>query len=370
MRKQIFYPITLLAIALSASTLHFASSAKSSRNSNLAQSKTNFVLAESERRNAATPQGINPKVVESEIIRLHYQINEIVPPNFQVEKVAEGFTFIEGPIWIPEGYLLFSDTVDNVIYKWTPDNKVSIFRHNSGYSGSDTSAFREAGSNGLTLDSQGRLTINELGNRRVTRLEADGQVTVMADKYEGKKLNSPNDLVYKSDGSLYFTDPPFGLLKTFDDPNKELPFSGVYRVADGKVKLINRDLTGPNGLAFSHDEKHLYVGNWNVNQRVIMRYEIDADGNLSRGKVFVDMADTPQDNQAPDGMKVDKKGNLYIAGPGGVWIVSPEGEHLGLIRVPELPANMAWGDSDGKTLYLTARSGLYRVRLNIPGVRP
>lgn len=316
------------------------------------------------------PHAVIPHTVNSQIDRLNPAVDEIVPANATVEQIATGFTFVEGPVWFPAGYLLFSDTRDNVIYKWTPNNQLTVLRQKSGYSGNDLSSFREAGSNGLTMDREGRLTINELGNRRVTRLEKDGHLTVLADSYQGKRLNSPNDLVYKSDGSLYCTDPPFGLLKSFDDPKKELPFSGVFRVANGQVYLVSRDLTGPNGLAFSPDEKYFYVDNWNVDQRIVMRYVVNADGTLSRGRVFIDMADAPEVDQAPDGMKVDRKGNLYVAGPGGVWIVSPVGKHLGTIRLPELPSNMAWGDADGRTLYLTARTGLYRIQLKLPGIRP
>ena len=182
---------------------------------------------------------------------------------------------------------------------------------------------------------------------------------------EGKRLNSPNDLVYKSDGSLYFTDPPFGLPKAFDDPRKELPFSGVFRLADGALRLVASDLTGPNGLAFSPDENFLYVTNWDVARKVVMRYEVTADGSLANGRVFFDMTAAPGE-EALDGIKVDRDGNLFVSGPGGLWIIGPDGRHLGTIRAPELPANMAWGDADGRTLYLTARTSVYRIRLNVP----
>jgi gluconolactonase len=192
---------------------------------------------------------------------------------------------------------------------------------------------------------------------------------VLADRYEGKRLNSPNDLVYKSDGALYFTDPPFGLPRAFDDPHKELPFSGVFRVHEGQTTLLSRDLKGPNGLAFSPDERYLYVGNWDLERKVVMRYEIKADGTLADGAVFYDMTRAPGED-AIDGLKVDQHGNLYVCGPGGVWILSPEGKHLGLIKGPESPHNLAWGDEDGRTLYLTAMTGIYRIRLRIPGIRP
>ncbi len=233
----------------------------------------------------------------------------------------------------------------------------------------DIGEYTQPGSNGLTLDREGRLIINEHGNRRVTRLEKNGVVTVLADRYEGKRLNSPNDLVYRSDGALYFTDPPFGLPKFYDDPRKELPYSGVFCLMNGTLKLVSTDLLGPNGLAFSPGEKYLYVTNWDVKKKVVMRYEVNADGTLSNGRVFFDMTGAPGE-EALDGMKVDQRGNLYVSGPGGVWIISPEGKHLGTLKGPELPANFAWGDEDGRALYMTARTGLYRIRLNITGIRP
>jgi len=284
--------------------------------------------------------------------------------------LAEGFQFTEGPIWVRGGgYLLFSDPNANTQYRYTSAGELSVYRHPSGYSGADIAEYRQSGSNGLTLDREGRLTINEHGNRRVTRLEKDGTLTVLADRYQGKRLNSPNDLVYRSDGTLYFTDPPFGLPKFFDDPRKELPFSGVFSLQNGKLRLVTTDLTGPNGIAFSPDEKYLYVTNWDEKKKVIMRYESHPDGTVSNGLVFFDMTSAPGED-ALDGMKVDERGNLYVSGPGGLWIISPEGKHLGTVIAPKHPHNMAWGDDDGKTLYLCAQSGLYKMRLNIPGIRP
>jgi gluconolactonase len=318
----------------------------------------------------AGPVAGPPREVNVEIVRLDPAIDAIVGPNPKIFKLAEGFKFIEGPVWVRGGrYLLFSDPNANAIYQYTADGRLSVFREKSGYDGADIAEYGQPGSNGLTLDREGRLTINEHGNRRVTRLEKDGRVTILADRYEGKRLNSPNDLVFKSDGSLYFTDPPFGLPKFDDDPRKELPYSGVFRLADGKLQLVSRDLLGPNGLAFSPDEKYLYVANWDAQQKVVMRYDVKADGTLSNGTVFFDMTGAPGE-EALDGLKVDQEGHLYVSGPGGVWVISPEGKHLGTIKGPKLPANFAWGDEDGKTLYMTARTALYRMRLNIPGVRP
>jgi len=315
------------------------------------------------------PRAVAPRTVDATVARLDPAIDEIVPRDPRVEKLAEGFKFVEGPIWMPEGHLLFSGPNSNVIYRWVPQSVLSVFRDRSGYQGADIAEYGQPGSNGLTLDREGRLTICEHGNHRISRLEKDGRLTILADSYQGKRLNSPNDLVYKSDGALYFTDPPFGLPKFFDDRRKELPFSGVYRLKEGVLALLTTDLTGPNGLAFSPDERYLYVDDWDTSRKIVMRYEVRPDGTLGGGKVFFDMKDAPEE-EALDGLKVDQRGNLYVSGPGGVWILSDSGAHLGTIRMPELPANFAWGDADGRTLYMTARGGLYRMRLSVPGIRP
>ena len=316
------------------------------------------------------PVAITPSEVNVEVTRLDPAMDTIVGPNPKIFKLADGFKFTEGPIWVRDGgYLLFSDPNSNIIYKYTKDGDLSVFRQPSGYEGADIAEYGQPGSNGLTLDKQGRLTINEHGNHRVTRLEKDGSVSVLADRYEGKRLNSPNDLVYKSDGALYFTDPPFGLPKFFDDPRKELAYSGVFRVFDGKLQLVSTDLKGPNGLALSPDEKYFYLTNWDEQKKVVMRYEVKPDGSLANGQVFFDMTSALGED-ALDGMKVDQQGNLYVSGPGGLWVLSPAGKHLGTIIAPKHVHNMAWGDDDGRTLYLCGRSGLYRMRLNIPGTRP
>jgi gluconolactonase len=305
----------------------------------------------------------------AKIVRLDPSLDRILPRGTTVEKLAGGFQFIEGPVWHPDGYLLFSDPNANTIYRWTPDGSVSVFRSKSGYTGVDIGEYHQPGSNGLTLDRNGLLTIDEHGNRRVTRLERTGKITVLADRYDGKRLNSPNDLVYRSDGTLYFTDPPFGLPKAFDDPRKELPFSGVYMAKDGRVTLLTKELSGPNGIAFSPDERYLYVDNWDLERKVLMRYEVNGDGTIANGKVFYDFTRDPEP-VALDGIKVDQQGNVYVSAPGGVWILSPAGKALGRIVPPEHDANFTFGDGDGKSLYLTASTGLYRVRVSVPGIRP
>jgi gluconolactonase len=313
------------------------------------------------------PVAIPASEVNVEVVRNDPAMSDLVPLNAKAYKLAEGFKFTEGPVWVREGkYLLFSDPNSNTIYKYTDDGQLSVYREKSGYDGADIAEYTQPGSNGLTLDPQGRLTINQHGNRRIVRVEADGRETVLADRFEGKRLNSPNDLVYRSDGTLFFTDPPFGLPKLHKDPRRELPFEGVFSVRDGKVQLVSTDMTGPNGIAFSPDEKYLYVGNWDDSRKVIYRYEANPDGTLKNGSIFFDMT-SAKGEDAIDGIKVDERGNLYVSGPGGVWVISPEARHLGTIILPMHPHNLAWGGEDHQTLYLTAQSALYRIRLSVKG---
>lgn len=320
------------------------------------------------------------------IERLDHRIDALLPANAKIQRVATGpgFKWTEGPVWIHAGYLLFAEIPSNSIRKWTPGRGVSIFLQPSGYKGSQPYGGPESGSNGMTLDSRGRLTVAGHAQRDVWRLETmdpHGQVTMLAETYQGKRLNSPNDLVYKSDGSLYFTDPPYGLRTQSDhDPEKQLPFNGVYRLphaVDRKpgaapdssaLELLVRDLPRPNGIAFSPDETYLYVDN-SEPKKIWMKYPVKADGTLGEGKVFFD-ATSDTAPGAPDGMKVDRDGNVYSAGPGGVWIFSPDGTHLGTIHAPERVGNLAWGDADGATLYITATTSIYRVRTTARGIRP
>jgi gluconolactonase len=296
-----------------------------------------------------------------EIERIDPRLDGLVPADARLERVAGGFEFTEGPVWAGDGALLFSSPNTNAIYRWTPEGSVTVFRSKSGYAGTDIGRYHQPGSNGLTFDPEGRLTICQHGNRRVIRVNPHGDITVLADRFDGKRLNSPNDLVYRSDGTLYFTDPPFGLPGVFDDPGKELPFSGVFRARDGEVTLVTDELEGPNGIAFSPDERYLYVGNWDPERKVVMRYELDAAGDPVSADVLFDMTDAPGED-AIDGLKVDGDGNLYVCGPGGIWVLSPDGDHLGTLVLPEAPHNLAWGD-DGTTLYITALTSVYRLPL-------
>jgi gluconolactonase len=304
-------------------------------------------------------------VAEPVEIELDGELNGIVADDAQLERIAGGFEFTEGPLWTRDGALLFSSPNTNAIYRWTPNGTVTVFRPKSGYTGLDIGRFHQPGSNGLTLSPDGLLTICQHGNRRILRVNPHGDTTVVADRFEGKRLNSPNDLVYRSDGTLFFTDPPFGLPGVFDDSEKELAFSGVFRVEpSGEISLLTDELSGPNGLAFSPDERWLYVGNWDFERIVVMRYDPDTGD----GSVFFDMT-SPEAKDAIDGIKVDLDGNLYVCGPGGIWMLSSDAEHLGTLRLPETPHNLAWG-GDGHDLYVTALTSVYRLRLQTKGATP
>ncbi len=326
--------------------------------------------------------------ISQEIQKLDPALDQIVPAKATLERVATGFNkWTEGPAWTREGSLMFAEIPANNIVKLVPGQGATVFIHPSGYKGTEPYKGREPGSNGMTLDAKGRLTVAGHAGRTVWRLESldpKAQVTVLADSYQGKKLSSPNDLVYKSDGSLYFTDPPYGLPSHDDtDPTKELQVNGVYRIPNAlqqkpgappdrdKLQLVIGDLARPNGIAFSPDEKYLYIAE--SGKKVWLRYRVQPDGSVTEGALFLDpFADKTTDPKAtdvPDGIRVDKKGNLYGSGPSGVWIISPDGKHLGTIKVPERVSNVAWGDKDAKTLYVTASTSIYRIKLKIPGVR-
>ena len=315
-----------------------------------------------------------------QVDRLDPTAGRIIPSNAQLEKIATGFTWTEGPVWL-DNSLYFADIPSNTIRRWTPDGHVSIFLQPSGYKGPGNFNGREPGSNGMTLDLTGRLTVAGHAQRDVYRFESldpNAQVTILADTYNGERLNSPNDLVYRDDGSLYFTDPPYGLETQKDsDPKKELTINGVYRIphantqksgappSRNNLQQLITDLPRPNGIAFSPDEKFLYVNN-SEPKKIWMRYRVQPDGTLTDPHLLYDATSDPRPG-SPDGMKVDREGNIYSAGPGGVWIFSPEGKPLATISMPERVANVAWGDADRKTLYITASTSVYRVHLKIPG---
>jgi len=302
------------------------------------------------------------------ILRVDPAINEIIPESYKIEKLHGGFQFTEGPVWINQGggYLLFSDIPANAVYKWTPDGQVSDFL--KPVFEEDYEEGRFVGSNGLLLDPDGNLVLCEHGGRRISRMGGEGSRTTIVDKYKGGKLNSPNDAIFHSDGSLYFTDPPYGFVQQDDDPSKELEFNGIFRLSpDGALVLLNRSQTRPNGIGLSPNEKTLYVANSDPNKKLWMSYVVNGDGTLGEGSVFFDASSSTADG-LPDGLTLDSQGNIYATGPGGVWIFTPEGKHLGTIQPEETPANVTFGDSDGMTLYMTARTGLYRIRIKSKGL--
>ena len=292
------------------------------------------------------------------IERLDPALDALIAPGAAIEKVAGGFRFTEGPLWRPDGTLWFSDVQGNVVRSVTPDGKVTVLIENAGgASNPPPDAF--IGSNGMAQAPDGSVWMVQHGARQIVRIGPDRTLTPVVSRFEGKRFNSPNDLVFAKDGALYFTDPPYGLAKQDDDPAKELTFNGVYRFANGRLQALVRDLNRPNGLAFSPDFRVLYVNNSDPAKNLVMRYDVAPDGALTGGRVFADL--TSKIDGLADGLKVDAKGNVYTTGPGGVWVLSPAGKHLGTIRPPEGPANCGWGD-DGKTLYLTAVTSVYRVK--------
>ncbi len=298
------------------------------------------------------------------------RFDKLIPPGAAVEKLAEGFDWSEGPVWDRKaGALLFSDVPMNTVFRWKEGMaKPEVFLKPSGYTGKDPRG-GEPGSNGLTLDPEGRLVLCQHGDRRVARLEADGSFKTIVDGYQGKRLNSPNDAVYASDGSLYFTDPPYGLVGGNNDPKKELAFNGVYRLSKaGELTLLTREMTFPNGIGLSPDEKTLYVANSDPAKALWMAFPLKADGTVGEGRVFFDATRGVKTLKGlPDGLKVDKDGNLFATGPGGVLVFSPDGTHLGTLNTGEATANVGWGGEDGSTLYITADMYLGRIKTMTKG---
>jgi gluconolactonase len=299
------------------------------------------------------------------VIRLDPALDALVPADAIIEKIAGGFQFTEGPLWRPaENRLWFSDVVGNVLRAVTPDGQVEVLIDKAA-GNSTAPAGSYIGPNGLLADTDGTVLMTQHFKRQIVRIGADRKTTVVVDRYNGKRLNSPNDLAFGPDRALYFTDPPYGLVGQDKDPLKELDFNGVFRFAAGKVTALVTDLGRPNGIAFSPDLKTMYVANTEATRKVLMAYDVAADGSVSKGRVFVD-ATADAAPGMPDGIKVDKAGNVYATAPGGVWVIAPDGRHLGTIQAPEVAANIGWGD-DGRSLYITAETGIYRIKLTTTG---
>jgi gluconolactonase len=318
---------------------------------------------------ALVPQTPAPRVE-----RLDPALDTLIAPDAKIETLAEGYDWSEGPIWVKEdgGYLLFSDVPQNVVYKWKEGAGAQPYLKPSGYTGTEPRG-GEMGSNGLTLDGNGRLVLCQHGDRRVARMDAplsapQPKFATLADRYDGKRFNSPNDVIFHTNGDMYFTDPPYGMPKQFDDPGREIPFQGVFRRGrDGTVTLLTREMTRPNGLAFSPDERLLYVAQSDVTAAIWRVFDVKPDGSLGASRVLFDStAMTKTRKGLPDGLKVDTEGNLFATGPGGVLVLSPQGKHLGTILTGQATANCAFGD-DGRTLYITADMYLMRVRLKTKG---
>lgn len=318
--------------------------------------------ASAARGRAAAQARAASRTREPAIERRDSRLDRLLPPGTRIEKLVDGLTWVEGPVWrARERELLFSEIPANRIWRWR-DGKLSLFLERSGWSGAAPFRGREPGSNGLALDGEGRLLLCEHGHRRITRLEPDGARTVLVDRSEGRRLNSPNDVVVCRDGDLCFTDPPFGLPETFQDRARELPFSGVWRLRrDGRLDLLTDELAGPNGLAFAPDERTLYVSNAHPDRPVWMAYGVRDDGTLAEGRVFFDASPwVPQRPGLPDGLKVDARGNLFAAGPGGLYVFAPDGVHLGTILFGVATSNCRFDERE-RDLFVTAGSAVWRV---------
>jgi gluconolactonase len=314
-----------------------------------------------------------PRPTVGHIERLDPAFDQLIPPDAKMEVIAEGLAWCEGPVWVPEGrFLLFSDIPNNAIMRWDAKSGCRLFLKPSGYTGAEPRG-GEPGSNGLVLDRRGRLILCQHGDRRVARLDSSWdhpqpKFVTLADRYDGKRLNSPNDAVVDSRGAIYFTDPPYGLEKGIDDPKRELSFSGVYRIAPGgKLQLLTSDLERPNGIALSPDEKTLYVANSYEQRPVIMAFQLKEDGTLGNSRVFFDARHLAGKPGACDGMTVDAHGNLFATIPGGVGIFTPAGKQLGLLATGDRTANCEFGD-DGSTLFIAANHRILRVRTTTKGI--
>lgn len=303
--------------------------------------------------------------VGMEILRLDPGLDAVIAPGTRIEKVATGFAFTEGPMW-HKGRLWFSDVKGNKMYAMTPEGKVALLMDHSGgvEDGPANGAYR--GSNGMVTDKDGGVLMTQHGMRRIVRLDKDLKPSVLVDTFEGMKLNSPNDLVFAPDGSLWFTDPSYGLDRQDRDPAKELKFNGVFRYAHGKLTAPIQDMTKPNGIGFTKDGKTLYVSNSGP-AMYVAKYHVAADGSVSDGVRFIEYPGRAPD--VPDGLKLDSADNLWTCGPGGIRVISPAGTVLGQIKLPEVAANLAWADG-GKTLYITGSTSIYRLRVKTPGVMP
>jgi gluconolactonase len=310
------------------------------------------------------------------IIRKDPRLDLLIPPGAQMEVLAGGFEWTEGPVWVKDGgYLLFSVIPPNKVCKWKEGEGVSIYLKPSGLTG-PKDLREEPGSNALIIDPQGRLVLCQHGDRRMARMDAPlsapaPKFVTLADRYEGKRFNSPNDVVFHSSGAMYFTDPPYGLAQRMDDPAKELDFQGVYRLGtDGKLTLLTKDIKFPNGLAFSPDEKTFYVGSSDPDKAIWTAYDVKPDGTLANGRIFVDETDRVKKGEKglPDGMKVDIHGNLFATGAGGLHVFAPDGTLLGTLATGQATSNCAWGE-DGSTLFITADQYLLRIRTTTKGAR-
>jgi len=295
----------------------------------------------------------NPKEEENNFEILSEEFKTILPEDATIEILARGFQFTEGPAWHPAGYLLFSDIPANTVYRWSREDSISVHQQPSG------------NSNGLAFDQKDNLLLCQHGPRQLAKMVGDS-MKVLTSHYQGKRFNSPNDLVIANSGAIYFTDPPWGLPKNQNDPAKELDFNSVYRYFNDSLTLLIDSLTWPNGIALSPNEKFLYVGSYQNDAPRWYRYELNEEGIPVAGSLFFDAAEFG--NNHPDGMAVDVEGNLYCTGPRGVLVLSPAGKLLGIIKPAELPANCTFGGEDGKTLFMTARKGLYAVKLNVVGL--